>query len=199
MDPRCIYSLWRTPFGSKWTGSLWRAHTKQVDDWGYALWVGPTLEQFVKVYIPQQGHLAEAGEEVRRNKWWGEDAMDWPGPPFPLPLHCQGTGRDPGVGNEGVRLSLGRRELGEAFLKLTLFLTVLLCFYLTINYFNNLLQTKSAFSVMEICNCLSLPTPMFSVIIFTLSCWRESEWASGWEFGSEPSLPNHVFLCLWSG
>lgn len=33
----------------------------------------------------QQGHLAEAEEEVRRrNKWQGEAAMDWPGTFIPL-------------------------------------------------------------------------------------------------------------------
>lgn len=52
------------------------------------------------------------GKKVRKkNKWQGEAALDWPGPPFSLLLHYSRTRGDTGVRNWGVRLSLGGREL----------------------------------------------------------------------------------------
>ena len=52
----------------------------------------------------------EQGKRVRRKEQ--QSVMNWPQPPFPIPLHHSGGGGRR-VANEGVKLSLERRDGGE--------------------------------------------------------------------------------------
>lgn len=98
--------LW--PLGNNaWSGLSWRT---------CSLWRRPLLEQFLKDHSPCYNR-----ERVLRG--WNSKELSWTHhkPPFPIPYTACGRGdrgvRNGGVGNEGVKLSLGNTGFGKDVLR----------------------------------------------------------------------------------
>lgn len=108
MGPEGSCNLWRTYAGAgSWWSSLFLKDCSP--------WEGPMLEQFLNNCSPWQVFMLEQGKSTRTKEWQTGIVMYWPQPPIPHPP-CAASGRGVSIRNEGMKLSLGRRGVGEGVL-----------------------------------------------------------------------------------
>lgn len=99
----------------------------------FTLWKGFLLGQFMKDWVPWEGHSTGVRSLRRKEQQW-QRVVNWLQPPFPVHLHCLGRGGG-GIESEGESGKKGRRE--EGVFEIGFYYPVLLLINNKFHYFSH--------------------------------------------------------------